>query len=352
MATLKEIADKVGVSLTTVSRVINYDETLSISPDKRKLIFEVAEDLDYETPRSKRTAKAPAKTGAGSYRIGIIHFISIDEELEDPYYLAIRIGIEKRCREYNYELIKIYDRDHNYPVDQIRSLQGLITVGKFSSDDIMLFKTCCKNTVTVDSSPCEDQLDSVVVDVNRAMNKVLTFALRQGFTKIGYFGWTENGGLIKDYPEEKRHAAFVEYLTEKNLFKSEYVYENAEYSQSRGGYQLFRQAYEEKNLPELIIAGNDSEAIGIMRAIHETGLRIPEDISVIGMNDIPIAQYTFPPLTTVKFYSEFMGKTAVDLLKERFENRIISKKVIIPCQLVVRESCRLLPETAQEETNV
>ena len=93
MATLKEIADRVGVSLTTVSRVINYDETLSITPEKRQLIFETAEELNYETPRSRKLSRSAKKSGGAEYKIGLIHFISADEELKDPFFLSIRIGI-------------------------------------------------------------------------------------------------------------------------------------------------------------------------------------------------------------------------------------------------------------------
>lgn len=348
MATLKEIADKVGVSVTTVSRVINYDETLSISPDKRKLIFEVAEELEYETPRSKKRVNSTKKIKPSLFRVGIIHFISVDEELEDPYYLSIRIGIEKKCQEYNYEIVKLFAKDGEYPIEQLKNIHGLLAIGKFSTADVRLFQSCCSNIVFVDSCPLEEELDSVVVDVDVAMNKILAFALAQGFTRIGFCGWLENYPDSRTYLGEKRYTAFVEYMEKKNLLNNNYIYLDALYSKSRGAYHLFKDAFEKGDLPELIIAGNDSVAIGIMKAIHETGLRIPEDISIIGINDIPIAQYTFPPLTTVKFYSEIMGETAVSLLKERFEHRKIAKKVTFPCQLVIRESCRLAEKASEE----
>ena len=224
MATLKEIADKVGVSLTTVSRVINYDETLSISPEKRKLIFEVAEELEYETPRSKRKSKPVRKPRTAQFRIGIIHFITVNEELQDPYYLAIRIGIEKKCQEYNFDIVKLYENDHSFPLDRMRGLDGLIAIGKFSTADMRTFQSQCTNIVAVDSSPLEDELDSVVVDVDTAMVKALCFALEQGFTKIGYFGWVENYPESRTYLGEKRYTAFVEFLQKNHLYNSDYVY--------------------------------------------------------------------------------------------------------------------------------
>lgn len=342
MATLKEIAEKVGVSIATVSRVLSYDETLSVSEPKRQLIFEVAEELEYKSHQPKKSSSKTSQSKPARFRIGLIHFISVEEELEDPYYISIRIGIERKCREMNYELVKLYKNDKGYPVDQIKKVNGVIAIGKFSTADIQSVQDHCKNIVVVDSSPLEEEIDSVVVEVDKSMKKILDFALAQGFTKIGFFGWIEKYADYRTYLGEKRYTAFVEYLKEKNMFDEKYVYLDANYSKSKGGYSLFMQAAENGELPELIIAGNDSEALGIMKAIYDSGLKIPDDISLIGINDIPTAQYTIPPLTTVKLYSEFMGETAIDLLKERFENRTIPKKIIIPSRLIVRDSCRQL----------
>lgn len=339
MATLKEIAEKVGVSIATVSRVLNYDETLSVGEQKRRLIFEVAEELEYKALHSKRSSSKSKKNSQAILRIGLIHFISVEEELEDPYYISIRIGIERKCREMNYELVKLYKTDKGYPVDQLKNINGLIAIGKFNTADIRTIQLHCKNIVVVDSSPLEEEIDSVVVEVDMTMKKILDYALSQGFTRIGFFGWQEKYTDYRTYLGEKRYTAFVEYLKEKNLYEEKYVYLDANYTKSKGGYNLFLQAFERGDLPELIIAGNDSEALGIMKAIYDSGLKIPDDISLIGINDIPTAQYTIPPLTTVKLYSEFMGETAIELMKERFENRTIPKKVIIPSKLILRDSC-------------
>ncbi|MDT2293308.1 substrate-binding domain-containing protein [Paenibacillus larvae] len=83
------------------------------------------------------------------------------------------------------------------------------------------------------------------------------------------------------------------------------------------------------------------------RAIQDAGLKVPDDISVIGFNDITIARYVSPSLTTIKLYSEFIGETALDLLLERIiKKRTITKKVIIPSELIIRESFQLSQITA------
>ncbi|MBN2221413.1 MAG: LacI family DNA-binding transcriptional regulator [Vallitaleaceae bacterium] len=345
MATLKDIAKLANVSLATVSRVLNYDETMSVNPQTKQRIFEAAEELAYEKPSGKKEKRLQQRiimnkeSSDFALRIGMVHFISVEEELEDPYYIGIRIGIERKCQELQMDVKKIYKTQGEYPAQQLSQLDGLIAIGKFRKTDITEFRKYCAHVVAVDASPFEDEIDSVVVEVDRTMKKILDFVLLQGFTKIGFFGGVEPYDDYKTYLGEKRFTAFVEYLKEKGLYNEEYVYQDV--MSAKIGHEHFLEAYRKGNLPEVIIAGNDSTALGILKAMHECHLKVPEDISIIGINDIPMAQYTVPPLTTVKFHSEFMGETAVELMKERWAGRKIAKKIIIPSKLIVRGSCKL-----------
>ena len=340
MATLKEIAELTGVSLATVSRVLNYDETLSVAPEKRKRILEVAEELDYIPPSRKPGAKKNRKTARA--RIGLVHFLSVEEELEDPYYISIRIGIERKSQENGFELVKLYKDEAGYQPAHLKNVAGLIAIGKFSRSEIEAFRKYCPEIVSVDASPFPCELDSVVVEVDTAMNLLLDFLINQGFSRIGYFGCREIYVEYQTYLGEKRYTAYVEFMKERNMYDEQYVV--LDLLSAKNGYSMFMEAFKRGNLPEVIIAGNDTTALGIMKAIYECGLTIPGDISVVGFNDIPTAQYTFPPLTTVRFHSEFMGETAVDLLRERFEGRKVPKKNIVPSHLIIRDSCKLNDE--------
>ena len=90
----------------------------------------------------------------------------------------------------------------------------------------------------------------------------------------------------------------------------------------------------------MVVTSNDNMAIGTYRAIQEFGLVIPDDIAVISFNDIPVAQFLTPPLTTVKIHGEHIGETAVDLLLERLSGRDYAKQIRIETELVYRASCR------------
>lgn len=106
MVTLKEIAKAVGVSTATVSRVLNFDSTLSVTPKKRQAIIEAAEALNYATPRNRNRANQQGLT-----KIALVHFLRPDQELIDPYYVALRLGIESRCAALKIETVKVYHTD-------------------------------------------------------------------------------------------------------------------------------------------------------------------------------------------------------------------------------------------------
>lgn len=92
--------------------------------------------------------------------------------------------------------------------------------------------------------------------------------------------------------------------------------------------------------PDIILTANDNVAIGTYRAIREAGLSVPEDIAVVSFNDIPVAQFLNPPLSTVRIHGEHIGEAAVDLLVERLQGRSYAKHVSIPTEIIWRESCR------------
>lgn len=327
MATLKHIADKAGVSVATVSRVLNYDLTLSVGDETKKKIFEVAEELSYE----KRTTRKMTTT-----KIAMIHWYTEQEELNDLYYMSIRLGIEKRCRQHNIGIVKFFENN----VEELNkeNIQGIIAIGKFSEVEINSFNEITKNIVFVDYSPDRDEFDSVVVNFEKATMKVIDYFLGKGHNTIGYIGGRE---VFKDKTSnivDPRELTFRSYLKEKEMLREDYVYVGN--FSVNSGYELMKKAIKEhgKQLPTAFFIGNDSMAIGCLKALEEAKISVPHRVNIIGVNDISIAQYVSPALSTVKVYTELMGETAVDLVIERFYNRRISKAVTISTELKIRGS--------------
>lgn len=326
MATIKDIAEKAGVSIATVSRVLNYDPTLSVSDDTKKRIFEIAEELSYKKRPSRKSS---------SPKIAMIHWYTEQEELNDLYYMSIRLGIESRCQTQDIQVLKFFQNN----MDELKNdIQGIIAIGKFSSRQVDELSSITNNIVFVDSSPNEDRFDSIVIDFEKATEKVLQYFIEKGHETIGYIGGRE---ILKDGTveiEDMRERAFKRFMKSKGLFKEENMYKGAFSVES--GQNLMRMAIQEhgENLPTAFFAGNDSIAVGCLRALLEAEIAVPDRVNIIGINDISIAKYVYPSLSTVKVYTELMGETAVDTLLERINGRQVPKKIYISTELIHRES--------------
>ena len=330
MATLKDIANKAGVSLATVSRVLNEDSSLSVANETRERILLIAKELDYQTIKRKAQQNKKKTT-----KVGLVYWYSEEQELADPYYLSIRLGVEKASFERGVELVKYYKNGQTFRLSKHDELDGLIAVGKYSAQDIANFKQLADKIVLVDFSPSED-VDSVEVDFRKAMIEVLHHLIELGHDKIGYIGgheYVQNDKPIKD----ERETTFHEYLTLHHQFNKDFIWTGK--FTAEDGYSLMKEALKLKNGPTAFILGSDSMAIGAMRALHEQGVSVPEQVSIVGFNDIEMSKYLQPSLTTVQVHTEFMGESALELLFDQISSkREIAKKVIIPTKLLIRES--------------
>ncbi|WP_453993502.1 LacI family DNA-binding transcriptional regulator [Bacillus nitroreducens] len=326
MATIKDIAEKAGVSIATVSRVLNYDSSLSVGDGTKKRIFEIAEALSYKKRSSKKSSSA---------RIGILLWYTEKEELNDLYYMSIRLGIEQRCEQQGIQVVNFYNSIESMKQEE---LQGIIAVGKFSTSQVEELSNMAEHLVFVDSNPDEDTYDAVVVDFEKVTRTALKHFIENGHTNIGYLGGREE---FKDHSseiEEIREKTFKTYLSEANLLDESNLYIGS--FTVEDGYKLMKQAIQDKgdNLPTAFFAANDLIAIGALRALNEEKIAVPGQVSLIGVNDISVSKYVFPPLSTVKVHTEVMGETAVDTILERMNGRQIAKKIVITTKLVIRET--------------
>lgn len=325
MATIKDIANLANVSITTVSRVLNYDETLNVSPETRQRIFEAAEELAYVVPTKKKPKS--------KWTIGLIDSYSLEEELVDTYYLSIRVAIEKKLKS---EGAEVYRFEKSGKKKSHSKLDGILCLGTFKKDKIEEIKNYDKPCVFVDTNPEDDYFDSVNIDFHSATKSALDHLIHLGHKKIGFIGGSETdmyGNRFKDL----RQSVFETYLKEKAIFKEEFV-KIGGYN-PKDGYTLLKEMLEKDDRPTAIFVANDTIAVGCYKAAYELDIDIPKELSIVGFNDVSSAQYMVPPLTTVKLYTEIMGQTAVDLLIEKIvSKREVSKKIILSTKLIIRSS--------------
>ncbi|HEV7278279.1 MAG TPA: LacI family DNA-binding transcriptional regulator [Devosiaceae bacterium] len=333
MVTIKQIANAVGVSPATVSRVLNFDASLSVTPQKRQAIIETAEALNYLTPRNRR--RNPPN---GMHKVAMVHFLRPEQELADPYYVGLRLGIESRCHAKKIETVKVYHNNRLPDVNLLQEASGAIAVGRHDEDEIAWLEQNCKHVVFADFSPASDRFDSVQADLGLAMRKLLLALTGMGYKRIGFVGWDDVYNGVRRAQPEMRCRVYMEWMREAGRFDERLC--RTEENTEQSGYRLTRALLEESNPPDCLITCNDNMAVGAYRAIHEKGLSIPGDVAVASFNDISVAQFLNPPLSTVRLPFEEIGEAAVELLLERSRGRTLAKRLTLASTLIWRGSTR------------
>lgn len=328
MATLKDIATEAGVSLATVSRVLNDDPTLSVKEDTKHRILEIAEKLEYRSSSAKKATKDTKKRH---------HFLALynyrqEAEVNDPYYLSIRHGIETQCDKLGITLTNCYKGDKDAEMGKIT---GVLLVGKIDNAVLSKMPKRLHDSICyIDFSDSENTHDSVDIDLARISKQVIDFFVEQGYSRIGFIG-----GQDEPNTADIREKAFVEYGTLKGVVSDADIY-RGDFS-SLSGYNLAKALLAKGDYPNALFIASDSIAIGVLRALHEDGINIPNDIALISVNDIPTARFTFPPLSTVRIHSEMMGIQGVNLLVEKYrDGRALPLQVYVPSKLKLRGTTR------------
>ena len=261
---------------------------MSVSENTRSRIFRIAEDLHYQK-KSHKTAPQPVED---SHKIVIFEWYTREEELDDLYYYAIRIGLERQAQELGYEIIRIFSKDD---WSLMKEADGIIALGKFSPKTIQDLESYGKPLIFVDSNTL-------------------------------YLG----------------QRTFQQYLTAKGFYQERFV-AVGEFS-TESGYQLMEQLIQGSgnDLPTAFFMASDALAVGALRSLQEHQIAIPDRVSIISFNDTSIAKYVFPALSTVTVYTEEMGKQAIQMLRQIFQGAqpSVPYMVKLATKLTVRDSSR------------
>ncbi len=325
MATIKDVAAKAHVSTATVSRILNYDKTLSVPEETRNAVFQAAKELNYIKKRK------PLKN---QFTLGMVQWYSLQQELDDPYYLQIRQGIENFCIQNNIHLIRTFKNDD---LGELKNVDGLICIGKFSKPEQDEFKKLSSHIIFLDMLS-DDYLDSTItLDFYHAVNDVMDYLVSLNHHKIGFLGGKEYLNDQSVY-HDLRKEIFESYCRKHDIEYLPYVKEDLFTVES--GYAMMSELILANNLPTAIFCASDPIAFGAIRALNEHNIRIPEDISIVGFDDIKQASFTTPPLTTVYAPTTQMGEYGANIVYHLLSQYDSSTAlhITIPCTLIERES--------------
>ena len=340
MATIKDIAEKAKVSSATVSRILNQDESLSVTEQTRERVLKIAKELHYI--KKKNAASNISKNTLNDTVIGIFQWYSMFEELEDPYYQSIRVGIEKYCANHQIRVIRCFHSDSDYK-DLLKDVDALICIGKFNEIQMESFTSITPNVIFLDMKTARIQSTTICLDFKQAVVDALDYLSKKlGHKQIAYLGGKEYLPDNTVYFEERKET-FIQYCEKHGITYKPYLMEQ-EFS-ADSGYVMMNELIKESKLPTAVFAASDPIALGAIRALYENGLKVPDDISVVGFDDISVASFSTPPLTTIHAPAEFMGEYAAHFIctmaKGEFLEYQVPVRLTLPCELKIRESCSI-----------
>ncbi|HEM3176958.1 TPA: LacI family DNA-binding transcriptional regulator [Streptococcus suis] len=313
MATIKDIAKELHLSIATVSRVLSNDESMSVSDETRKNIFQTADKLGYTRYKKFSQNKVEQR------KVAIIQWYAESEEINDLYYYSIRIGVEKKAIDLGYEIVRIFN---DSPLSNAKGVDGIIAIGKYSHEQIKALEQINKHLIFIDSNTLSMGYTCVTTDYDHAVIGALNHFIEHGQTKIGMIAGRET---TPDhyFPEvDHRYYTFKNYLTFKGLFNPNYVFVGSFLVED--GYHLMQEAIDtlQDDLPQAFFIANDALAIGALRALHENDISVPDRVSLISFNDTVIAKQVYPPLSSITVFTEEMGNKAMETLDQQLEGNI------------------------------
>ncbi|WP_163100149.1 LacI family DNA-binding transcriptional regulator [Peribacillus alkalitolerans] len=346
MVRLKDIAEHVGVSISTVSRVIQNDQTRNVNPETKAKIWEAVKQLGY-IPNQHARNLVTNKQEKNHTRTMKIGWVANPKHAEtNTYYATMYSGIRDTLDDNDYTLISITKDELENETLLLKTIhdlgiEGLILI---EAIDDNLIEYIQQNIPLIGLDFCYTDKDIAIVDYDRkaAIQKVVQHLVRQGHQNIGFIGGGTNKGFV-DLDSEYRFKGYKLAMEEAGFaIQPEWVI-NTQWNMENS-YQKMNNLIKRDplHLPTAMVCASDLMAIAAMRAAREHNLRIPEDIVFFGVDNIEMGKYSFPQLSTVDIPKYEMGKIAAKTIMEMVEGKItLPIKITLPFELVLRESSNI-----------
>lgn len=328
---IKKVAERAKVSTATVSRLIN--KTSYISPETAEKVWSAIKELGYYPNVNAR--------GLASGRSLLLGLIVSD--IVNPFFPELVKSFEESAMAQNYEIITAntnYDAARTaLRVRQLieRRVDG-VAVMTSEMDQSLIDELSTRGIpiVFLDTGKVRENISNVRIDYEQGISEAVNHLLELGHRQIGFIS-----GPLGLKSARIRRSAFLKFLKKQGIIEKKELVTMGNYKIG-GGREAMTELLKLKERPTAVLASNDLTAIGALQALRTHGLRVPEDISLIGFDNIDLAQSTDPPLTTVNVSRSKVAESAFELLFASINGKTIQRELHVETNLVIRESTAAL----------
>lgn len=335
--TMKQIADELGISINAVSLALNNKQ--GVSESTRKNVLRLANKTGYLNQSDKYN-----KTFSSRHICVMIRKIYFQDM---HFYSRVIYGIEWQADKLGYDIIIHFtDQEDKIPACVLnKKVAGIIIVGAVEEDRIESLSGFRIPLVVVDSTTYGYPVDSILADNRGGAFLAVSHFIRNGYRKIGFFGDLDYSLSIKE-----RYLGYVEAMTTVmedgamqtallETMRYSLLRDVEEYVLAKNVKVVAQRVRTMEELPEVFMCSNDRAAIFLMNVLKELGYRVPEDIGIVGFDDMEISTMVIPSLTTCHIAKKNMGMKAVLTLQWRLQNwKAKPEKITLPVDLVLRDS--------------
>jgi LacI family transcriptional regulator len=330
--TLEEVAELAGVSRSTVSRVVNNPERVSLK--NRERVLKVIKETGYQPNQAARILASRR-----SNIIGLIIPSRADLVFSDPYFAALITGISRACNAHDYTLT-LFVFHSEKEQDQVYQralgtglLDGLIVTADKITDPLSPQIIARKIPAVYVGRPL-DKTNISFVDVD---NVAGAYVAVSHLIRLGYQRIATITGPMSSTTGIDRYEGYIKALTERDRPIEDDLIVCGDFTRD-SGHTAMRQLLPRK--PDAVFVATDTMALGAIQAIHEANLTIPDDIAMVGFDDLPPAIIADPPLTTIRQPASQNGMLAVETLIDLLETGPDPPRhMILPTELIIRATC-------------
>jgi DNA-binding LacI/PurR family transcriptional regulator len=325
---ISEVAARARLSTATVSRAINQSDL--VRPRTAEKVWRVIRELGYY-PNTQARALVSGKTRMFGLIISDIVNPFFPELVKSFEFAAIRRGYEVIVANTDYSSERMavcVRRMVERKVDGVAIMTSEIDphlLGELSNRRLPI--------VFLDMGKLKPLISDITVDYNKGIREAVQHIVALGHRDIGFIS-----GPLSLKSARFRRAAFLKCMTASGISNQHRIVVEGNHKFD-GGEVAMTRLLSSPRPPTAVLTSNDLTAVGALRAIHRAGLRVPDDISVVGFDDIELSQFTNPPLTTIRLSRDELGQKAFDTLYDAVENpKDISRQINVSTSLTIRES--------------